>query len=152
MTRIAVRHVQKAWPKASGRRPKGVRLHLDRPVTNLVPMNVIDEMGQAIGLTRITTRSPGQTMVESDEAYGFRILQETYRTYKKCCGLTWSTDREENEQEHWAVSGDRRAFVFRSVSGWKFVVYNAQSGQTYAKGEHCNVETAKMICSLALSP
>lgn len=107
-------------------------------------MNVVDEMGQAIGVVRAGN--------EPDTLYALRILQTTYRTHARATALVWHSDREENDVNQWAEQGVYLANVVRTPrKGWRFAVWRKSRKTPILSGFTSSAELARETCSLFVS-
>ena len=101
-------------------------------------MNAIDEIGQAVGVTR------GK---EKDDKYALRILQVLYRTFKASHAEGWTGDRETNE--YTLVTPQGSAHIARQEGSWIYVAY--RHSRWVAEGKTQALDKAMQICSLVLS-
>ena len=100
-------------------------------------MNAIDEIGQAVGVTR------GK---EKDDKYALRILQVLYRTFKASHAEGWTGDRETNEYMLRTPQGN--AYISRNMEHRRWEYYVPEHG---CKGRTHALDKAMQICSLVLS-
>ena len=102
-------------------------------------MNAIDEIGQAVGVTR------GK---EKDDKYALRILQVLYHTFKATHAEGWTGDRETNEYA--LVTPNGVAYIVRDHM-LKIWAYTIVSKGNHADGVSRALDKAMQICSLVLS-